>query len=257
MNILGRMSYNAKAYDGISPQSLQECNARLGTLHIMAITKRQSSHRPGTAIKNKGQVRLASILEAAKAVFMEAGYAGLTMRKVADRAGITIGNLNYYYRTKEGLLRDLINYFINGYLEVFDQLRGAAGQSPQKQLESVLDFWIEDLGTPETTVFFPELWALANHDPHVAQLVDDLYARVHQPLIELIGLINPACPSREQQQLALFMCATMEGLTMFAGHDKPWAPQRQQLKRMAIEHFLRLITTNSEPATNVAKRKVT
>ena len=186
-----------------------------------------TSHRPGTAIKNKGQVRLASILEAAKTVFMEAGYPGLTMRKVANRAGISIGNLNYYYRAKEGLLRDLINYVINSYLEVFDQLRDAAGQSPEKQLQSILDYWIEDLGTPETTVFFPELWALANHDSHVAGLVDELYARVRVPLIELIGLINPACSPREQQQLALFMCATMEGLTLFAGHDKPWAPRRQ------------------------------
>lgn len=207
----------------------------------MAVANRQTSHRPGTATKNKGQVRLASILEAARDIFIEAGYAGFTMRKVAVQANISIGNLNFYYRTKEDLLRDLIDYVINSYLVVFDKLRDAAGQSPEKQLESILDFWIEDLGTPETTAFFPELWALANHDPHVATLVDDLYASVREPLIELIELINPGCTTREQQQLALFMCAAMEGLTIFAGNAKPWAPRRQQLKRMAIENFLQLI----------------
>lgn len=119
--------------------------------------------------------------------------------------------------------------------------RDAAGQSPEKQLESILDYWIEDLGAQETTVFFPELWALANHDPHVATLVDGLYARVREPLIELTALINPACTPSERQQLALFMCATMEGLTIFAGNDKPWAPRRQQLKRLAIENFMQLI----------------
>ena len=207
----------------------------------MPAPNRQTSHRPGTAIKNKGQVRLASILEAGKGVLMQAGYARFTMRKVADRAGISIGNLSYYYGSKEDLLRDLVDYVINSYLAVFDQLRDAAGQSPEKQLESILDYWIEDLGSPETTLFFPELWTLANHDRHVAKLVDGLYARVRAPLIELTGLINPACPLPERQHLALFMCATMEGLTIFAGNEKPWAPRRQHLKRMAIENFMQLI----------------
>ncbi|MBI1731202.1 MAG: TetR/AcrR family transcriptional regulator [Gammaproteobacteria bacterium] len=207
----------------------------------MDLNQRQTSHRPGTATQSKGQSRLASILDAARAVFINAGYAGLTMRKVADRAGISIGNLNYYYRTKDDLLRDLIDHVIGGYLHVFGKLRDAAGQSPQKQLESILDYWIDDLGTPETTAFFPELWALANHDPHVAELVDGLYARAREPLDEIIGLMNPACTPRERRQLALFMCAAMEGLTVFAGNGKPWASQRAQLKRIAIEDFMQLI----------------
>lgn len=201
----------------------------------------RTSHRPGTATKNKGQVRLASILDAARAVFMEAGYAGLTMRKVALRAGISIGNLSYYYRTKDDLLRDLIDHVVGSYLDTFDRLRDAAGQSPAKQIESVLDYWIEDLGTPDTTVFFPELWALANHDAQVAALVDRLYARVREPLHELIPRINPACSPDDARQLALFMCAAMEGLTVFTGHGKPWAGHRTQLKRLAISSFMRLI----------------
>ena len=212
----------------------------------MPVPNRQTSHRPGTAIKSKGQERLASILEAGKSVLIEAGYARFTMRKVAARAGISVGNLSYYYGSKEDLLRDLVDYVINSYLAIFDRLRSAAGQAPEKQLESILDYWIEDLGAAETTVFFPELWALANHDPQVARLVDGLYASVREPLIELTGLINPDCTLPERQQLALFMCATMEGLTIFAGNNKPWAPRRQQLKRMAIENFLQLIVSRGK-----------
>lgn len=85
---------------------------------------------------------------------MEEGYANLSMRKVAKKAGISIGNLNYYYRTKEDLLRDLVDYVIIPYLEEFDRAREEAGDSPEKQLEAVLNFWITDLSTPETTVFF-------------------------------------------------------------------------------------------------------
>jgi AcrR family transcriptional regulator len=209
----------------------------------MPETPVRTSHRPGTATQNKGQARLARILTAARSVFMAAGYAGFTMRKVAEQAGMSVGNLSYYYRTKDDLLRDLIDHVIGGYLGIFDSLRDAAGQSPQKQLGAVLDYWIDDLGSAETTAFFPELWALANHDVQVAALVDDLYARVRQPLRDLIPRINPACTDADAQELALFMCAAMEGLTVFIGNGKPWAARRQQLKRLAIDNFMQMIAS--------------
>ena len=207
----------------------------------MLIRQRKALNRSGTATQEKGISRLISILNAAREVFIEAGYATLTMRKVAARAGISIGNLNYYYRTKEDLLRDLLEYVINDYLEEFARRRLIAGHSPEKQLLAVLTFWIEDLGTPETTVFFPELWALGNHDPHIAELVDDLYAKARQPLNELIPQINPTLTKKEAEQIALYMCAAMEGLTVFVGNGKSWSGQIKEIKQVTIRNFMELI----------------
>ena len=181
---------------------------------------------------------------------MESGYAALTMRKVAGRAGISIGNLNYYYRAKEDLLRDLLEYVINQYLEEFDRQRQMAGHSPEKQLEAVLKFWIDDLGTPETTVFFPELWALGNHDPYIADLVDELYAKARLPLNELIPQINPTLTKKETEQIALYMCASMEGLTVFVGNGKTWTNQLKEIKRITIRNFMELVKNTK------GKRKV-
>ena len=207
----------------------------------MLIRQRKALNRSGTATQEKGISRLISILNAAREVFIEAGYAALTMRKVAARAGISIGNLNYYYRTKEDLLRDLLEYVINDYLEEFARRRLIAGHSPEKQLLAVLTFWIEDLGTSETTVFFPELWALGNHDPHIAELVDDLYAKARQPLNELIPQINPTLTKKEAEQIALYMCAAMEGLTVFVGNGKSWSGQIKEIKQVTIRNFMELI----------------
>ena len=172
---------------------------------------------------------------------MEQGYSSLTMRKVAAKANISIGNLNYYYRTKADLLRDLIDYVIIPYLEEFDRVREQVGESPEKQIKAVLKFWIEDLGTPETTAFFPECWALANHNAFVADLVDDLYIKARQALNELIPQINPTLTQKESEQIALYMCAAMEGLTIFAGHEKPWSAQLGALKQMSINNFMDII----------------
>ena len=207
----------------------------------MLIRQRKSLNRSGTAIQEKGMTRLISILDAARELFMEAGYGGFTMRRVANRAGITIGNLNYYYRTKEDLLRDLLEYVINDYLEEFERRRQIAGQSPEKQLLAVLRFWIDDLNTPETTSFFPELWAMGNHDPYVADLLDDLYAKARSPLNELIPQINPTLTRKEAERMALYMCAAMEGLTVFVGNDKAWANQLGDIKQVTIRNFMAMI----------------
>lgn len=48
------------------------------------------------------------ILACARELFQERGYNDVSMRDIADAAGIQIGNLTYHYRRKEQLLEALI-----------------------------------------------------------------------------------------------------------------------------------------------------
>lgn len=45
------------------------------------------------------------ILKAATKVFTEKGYAGTRTRDIAEEAGINLALLNYYFRSKEKLLK--------------------------------------------------------------------------------------------------------------------------------------------------------
>lgn|GEM_PF-6468068 len=45
-----------------------------------------------------------NILACAEALFRERGYNGVSMRDIADSAGIRVGNLTYYYPRKEQLV---------------------------------------------------------------------------------------------------------------------------------------------------------
>jgi AcrR family transcriptional regulator len=47
----------------------------------------------------------AKILEAALALFRERGYEAATMRAIAERAGVALGNAYYYFRSKEHLIQ--------------------------------------------------------------------------------------------------------------------------------------------------------
>jgi len=204
------------------------------------MNRKESKHRPGTATLEKGRVRLIAILEAARQVFMRHGYAGFTMRKVAAEAGISVGNLHYYYRNKEDLLRDMLDYVVSHYLEEFDNRMKLAGDAPDQQLGAIIAFLIEDLNRVSTTRFFPELWALGNHDEYAAELMEAMYARARAPMSRLIARMRPELSQGECDEMALLFSASIEGLTMFVGHDKPWAEHIDAIKALALQAFLDL-----------------
>lgn len=53
----------------------------------------------------KGEQTRAHILETALELFRERGYEETTMRAIAERAGVALGNAYYYFRSKEHLVQ--------------------------------------------------------------------------------------------------------------------------------------------------------
>jgi TetR/AcrR family transcriptional regulator len=57
-----------------------------------------------------------AIVEAAEAVFAEAGFKGATTAAIAARAGVPKANLHYYFSTKEELYRAVIERVLTAWL---------------------------------------------------------------------------------------------------------------------------------------------
>lgn len=195
-------------------------------------------NRPGTGTYNKGQERIEQILKAARDILIDNGYSGLTMRKIATAVSITIGNLHYYYS-----MADLQDHVIGDYLAGFENVRIEAGTLAEDQFTAVVGFIIDDLNNRRTTNFFPELWAMANHDEQAAERMHELYRKARLDLNELIGTLNPALSENEREQVALFISASMEGLTPFIGNGKPWESKIPGIKNIAVNSFLELVKT--------------
>ena len=78
--------------------------------------------RARSATYEKGHARIEAILDAASEVLITKGYKKLTLRQIALRAGIKVGNLTYYYSTKEALLQDLLVKILREYLAEIDKM---------------------------------------------------------------------------------------------------------------------------------------
>ena len=77
-----------------------------------------------------------AILDASGALFLEHGYEGFSMRRVAERIGYSATTIYRYYENKDDLLFDVVR---EGFVEFARKLREAAdgARSPLKRLEAL------------------------------------------------------------------------------------------------------------------------
>ena len=64
-----------------------------------------------------------ALLEAGRALFPQSGIAGLSVRKVAERAGVNLGMFHYHFKTKDAFVRALLQRLYDG---MFAELELAA-----------------------------------------------------------------------------------------------------------------------------------
>lgn len=193
------------------------------------------------ASSEKGQKRVELILNAARDILVEEGYPSLSMRKIATRADITVGNLQYYFSSKIDLLNDLVDAIIKGYVGWWDEIMADDTLTPEDQFANIIRFIIKDLTTKETTRFFPELWALANHEQFAEDAMEYVYNLEREMLIEMIGRLNPTLSTEDKNILAVYISSAMEGHTVFIGYGKKWNKYADATANLAIKGYISLI----------------
>ncbi len=193
----------------------------------------------------KGKDKRQHILEAAAELLIDSGYHNFSMRKVADAAGIRVGNLQYYFPSKEKLVKAMLDNALSRYLDDFFEIRQHG--TPEEQFLTVIKHVVFDLNSKRATVFFPEVWSLSNHEKGVTKSMDEMYENYRRVLADIIGEVNPKLSVPQCRRIALFISASLEGHTMFIGYRKPWRKETANIVEMASQSFLWLIKHGDIP----------
>lgn len=205
---------------------------------VRTITVADLAFPPREGGYTKGHQTREQILEAALHLLVEEGYRAMTMRRVAAECGMKLGNLTYHFPAREDLVQALLEAVISAYEIEFHEIAHNATFAPEVRLAHYCELVLEDIRSKKTTRVFPELWALSNHDPFVFERVHELYARARASLVEIIEELRPDLPPEKRQVLALFISASMEGLTVFAGYEKPFEAHMPMLENIAVKAFI-------------------
>ena len=168
----------------------------------------------------KASERKEIILAAAKEILVNEGFAELSLRYTAEKSGIRLATLQYYYKTKDELFRAAFESALEKERQRIKRMVARAGESPEDILRARISGIYKANLNPVTAGFFYQLWARANLDRPTAEMMDEFYERNIATLTDLAVDFNPALTKAEARRRAIFAMATLEGMTMMASTEK-------------------------------------
>lgn len=125
--------------------------------------------------ETNGQTQSEKILLSAYACISTRGYANVSMREIADEAGVVLSQINYYFKNKEGLFKEVVRLMISKYLkEIEASLKQV--NSPQKRAKSLINYFKNMLQhNPELFRLLYDFSGLAIWSPVFSSLLSELF----------------------------------------------------------------------------------
>ena len=203
--------------------------------HPAARVVAPSSRRRGPASTPHGQRSRDRVLQASLELITEVGIDRVRLAEIARRAGMSSGQVMYYFTTKEHILLETLawrEHEETRHRQVV--LRKVAG--PWRQLERFIELYLPSGAADPVWILWTEAWARAPHDAEVSRFLDELMRPWYDDLAEIVhrgehegtfGLRVPA------DDFTICLCALLDGLAMIHLNQRPYLP-RERLIELAM-----------------------
>ena len=184
----------------------------------------------GELKQTRQQKKRSQIFQAGKEMLIDDGAALLTMRRLAEKLQMSLGNLQYYFPTRDELFQALIEHLCIDYQErMGDHLDKR--RDPTERLTALADFMVSDFRTVEGSIVFWELWALSAHNKPIADAVNHLHELERQAIEQLIRAIAPKLSRSEIQGRAIAIASMFEGVGLYVGVGRPLEKNHKSVAR--------------------------
>ncbi len=130
--------------------------------------------------------RRIQIINAAHDLIAEKGFEGLRVREVAERVGINIATLHYYFSSKEDLIRAIVQTIISE-LDRVPAMDGANNVSPKVVLSGHFQHVLnQTYEYPDRFIVLNELFVRASRDDEVHRVLSETDVSWHGFLVPLL-----------------------------------------------------------------------
>ncbi len=159
--------------------------------------------------QRKGETRRAEILVAARRLLVEDGYDRFAMREIANRVGVMLGNLQYYYATRDDLLEAVVRAeFARNQREVAAILSRAG--KPETRLTAatrhLIDVWAREGGR-----VYVVMSLLALHQPRFRALHREIYSAFYAGFVPVLRELRPRAPRTALLDSARLITTIIDG----------------------------------------------
>lgn len=190
----------------------------------------------GKPLSRTGKETVARILDTACEILRTEGYERFSMQGIAKRLGRRLSNIQYYFKTRDDLIRAVIQRVEQTYDRHYEQTLAQAGDSPEGRFRAVIEFNFFDSGNTDTRHFFIQLWPLlSTADNYSGELMRRLYISQLQQFAERIQELTPGLDMDEALIRAEMIAAMFEGLMVTAPASMHIPDHGQRLRERLVE----------------------
>jgi AcrR family transcriptional regulator len=83
-------------------------------------------------------------LETARQALIEEGTAGIEIKKIADRLGVSRGGFYWFFEDREQLLRELLAYWVQASTVPFERILVGRAGNGLREFHALIDLWIDE-----------------------------------------------------------------------------------------------------------------
>lgn len=179
-------------------------------------TSAANAGAPTENLRAQGVRTRNAIVRVARKLLLEEGSLEFSLRAVAQRAGVSISNLQYYFPNRLAVVRAVMAPIMDAYLDDLQRSLGNSA-SPREAIDALLGKVLSDARDPESVALWWHFVSMVATDDECARLFDEWYDTLTRGLAQLIRAVNPKCKPAESLQNASLLLAMADGLALQFG----------------------------------------
>ncbi len=162
--------------------------------------------------------RRKQILEAVHTCLLEKPFHKTSIKDIAQKAGLNHGALHYYFRNKEELLLEYIEYIWIKFRRIFEDHFNSEFEksAPDMQTFQTKMRWAlnEIAFNQELAHIYTEIWAHALYNEKIMNRLKDMYRAYREQVIKEVN--NFVDSEKEAKRISSMIMALWEGMSLMA-----------------------------------------
>lgn len=176
------------------------------------------------------------ILETAENLFASKGFEGTTVRDIADKAGVNIAMISYYFGSKEKLLEAVFNHRMGDIGMRVESLLKNDSLTPIQKVEILIDEHIEKVVHNEEFYKIMLCEQVINKNPIILKLVSEIKLR-NAALINKLIIDGQKKGVFKKNADVILLMSTMIGTVIQVLINQPFYREFNNLKKMPAKEF--------------------
>ncbi len=169
---------------------------------------------------SKRSNREREILDAARQLLGNEGFAKFSLRRVASDVGVHLRTVQHYFKSRDTLVTEVLLDTTIYYRRMFEESVNKNTISPKIRFTEFIDYLLSGFTEKETAGFFLQLWAHAHHNASAAAILEQMHNVHISEILRFMDSIGSGISSKRRCQRAAMIVAMVEGVTHAASYSK-------------------------------------